>query len=123
MFRPALGSPTSSAWFLTVIKAVHTIVWVFFVGCILAIWAFAGRAEFFNAALSIGIVFVEVVVLAFNNRRCPLSTVATRYTGDSRANFDIYLPQWLAGHTKSIFGTLYVAGIAFTLARWAYAAP
>jgi hypothetical protein len=122
MFHPALGSLTPSAWFLIAIKAAHTIAWAFFVGCILAVWVFAWRAEFFKAALSSGIVFAEVVVLAFNNWRCPLSAVATRYTDDRRANFDIYLPQRLAGHTKSIFGTLYVAGIAFTLARWAFAA-
>jgi hypothetical protein len=114
-------STVSGSWLLTVIKAAHTIVWVFFVACILAIWAFAARGEFFNAALSIAVVFVEVVVLAFNDGRCPLSAVAARYTDDGRANFDIYLPQWLAGHTKSIFGPLYGAGIAFTLARWAFA--
>jgi polyferredoxin len=61
-----------------------------------------------------------VLVLVFNGWGCPLTPVAARYTNDRRANFDIYLPEWLARHTKRIFGTLYVAGIIFTLARWAY---
>ncbi len=112
---------TRSYWDLVAIKALHTIVWAFFVVCILAIWVFAWRAELIEAALSIGVVFIEVVVLAVNHWRCPLSPVAARFTDDRSANFDIYLPRWLAGHTMPIFGALYVAGIAFTLAKVASA--
>ena len=104
------------------IKAAHSIVWGLFVGCILAIWIFAWRAEFFNATLAIGIVLVEVAVLALNRWQCPLSAVAARYTDDRRPNYDIYLPQGLAAHTKLVFGTLYVSGIAFTVANWALGA-
>ena len=60
-------------------------------------------------------------MLAFNKGRCPLTSLAARYTADRRDNFDIYLPQWLARYNKLIFGTLYVAGVAFALARWAHA--
>lgn len=115
--RPESGS------FLTLIKVAHTIVWVFFVACIAAIWIFAARGEFSDAALSIGIVLAEIVVLALNDWKCPLTAVAARHTEDRRANFDIYLPRWLARHNKSIFGTLYLAGIAFTLARWTRLLP
>ena len=66
----------------------------------------------------IDIVLIEVVVLILNRWRCPLGSLARRYTDDRRGNFDIYLPEWLARHTKLIFGTLYVAGILFTLERW-----
>ena len=34
------------------------------------------------------------------------------------ANFDIYLPVWLARYNKAIFGTLFVVGGLFVLARW-----
>ena len=47
--------------------------------------------------------------------RCPLTDVAARYTSDRRDNFDIYLPLWLARYNKHVFGTLYVAGIVYTL--------
>jgi len=60
------------------------------------------------------VVFVEVLVLVFNRMRCPLTGVAARYTDDRRDNFDIYLPEWVARHNKTIFGTLYVAGIVVT---------
>ena len=104
---------------LRLIKVVHTVVWAFFAGSIVAIpvlaWAGALRA----AAGAIGVVLVEVLVLVYNRMRCPLTAVAARYTDDRRDNFDIYLPQWLARYNKEVFGTLYVAGILLTAARWA----
>ena len=44
--------------------------------------------------------------------------MAARHTGDRRDNFDIYLPEWLARHNKSIFGTLYVAGLVVLAWAW-----
>jgi hypothetical protein len=41
-----------------------------------------------------------------------------RHTEQRSANFDIYLPLWLARYNKAIFGTLFVAGGLFVLARW-----
>ena len=120
MFREVVSALTSSKSILTAIKTAHTIVWTFFVACILAVWVFAWQAKYSNAALSISIVLIEVMVLVLNGFHCPLTPFAARYTDDRRANFDIYLPQWLARHTKVIFGTLYVGGIAVTLARWTH---
>ena len=65
----------------------------------------------------IAAVAVEVVILALNRMRCPLTNVAERYTDDRRDNFDIYLPLWLARYNKQIFGTLFVAGIVYTVTR------
>ena len=60
----------------------------------------------------------EVVVLWLNRWNCPLTAVAARYTDDGRANFDIYLPEWLARYNKQIFGALYVAGVAYLVAMY-----
>jgi len=103
---------------LRIIKLVHTIVWAFFAGSIVAIPVLAWLDDYRAALLFIGIVLVEVVVLVINGMRCPLTGVAARYTDDRRDNFDIYLPEWLARYNKLIFGLLYIAGILFTLARW-----
>ena len=100
------------------IKLVHTLVWAFFASCIFAIPVFAWRGQFRVAAVLIAIVFLEVVVLLVNRWRCPLTNVAERYTDDRRHNFDIYLPEWVARHNKTIFGTLYVVGIIVTVALW-----
>ncbi len=111
--------PISSGLILTVIKILHTVVWGFFVAWIIAIWVFAWGGNLRGAALAVGVVSIEVVILVLNGLRCPLNRMAARYTTDHCANFDIYLPQWLAGQTMPIFGGLYVGGIMLTLARWA----
>jgi hypothetical protein len=106
---------------LTLVKTLHTLAWAVFAGCIVAIplasWQGAHRAAAWLAA----IVFAEVLVLAFNKWSCPLTAVAARYTEDRRPNFDIYLPEWLARYNKQIFGSLYVAGLVYALAHWAFA--
>jgi hypothetical protein len=113
-------SPPSGA--LTAIRTAHTVVWAFFAGCIVAIPVASWRGEHRAAAWLIAIVFVEVCILLLNGMRCPLTSVAARHTADRRENFDIYLPLWLAKHNKSIFGTLYVAGAIYALARWLHTA-
>lgn len=102
---------------LAAIKWLHTIVWAFFVAVIVAIPAAAWfrRSDLFW--ILIAIVFVEVLVLALNRLRCPLTGVAARYTSDRRDNFDIYLPLWLARYNKQIFGTLFLGGVLFGLWR------
>ena|SRR5665213_2048710 len=105
---------------LKTIKAAHTVVWAFFACCILAIPYVSWRGEYLVAAWLAAIVSVEVTVLALNKWRCPLTSVAARYTDDRRENFDICLPEWLAKHNKLIFGALYVAGVVFALARWTH---
>ncbi len=104
---------------LRTVKLVHTAVWAFFAGSILAIPVLASAQRVRAAFVLIGIVLVEVVVLAVNGMRCPLTRVAARYTDDRRDNFDIYLPEWLARHNKTVFGTLYVLGIVYAVVRWA----
>jgi len=63
-------------------------------------------------------VLLEVLILAANQWRCPLTAVAARYTADRTDNFDIYLPLWLARYNKQIFGSLFAAGLVYTLGRW-----
>ena len=111
-----MGSRTNT---LRTIKLLHTLIWALFVACILAIPILGLAGRYLQAALFSGIVFVEVFVLVLNGWRCPLTTVAARYTDDRRDNFDIYLPQWLARYNKVIFGVLYVAGMLVTGVLWA----
>jgi hypothetical protein len=111
----------SEASALRMIKVVHTVIWVFFAGSIFAIPVCAALEEYKAALILIGIVLVEVLILVVNGMRCPLTGVAACYTNDRRDNFDIYLPEWLARHNKTVFGLLYVLGIIFTIAWWAKA--
>lgn len=103
---------------LRAIKFLHTLVWAGFAGCIVAIPVLVLQERFRLATLLALIVLGEVVVLAINRWRCPLTPIAARYTEDRRANFDIYLPEWLAHYNKEIFGTLFVLGELFVVLRW-----
>ena len=103
---------------LETIKVVHTLIWAFFASCIFAIPVFAWRGQTRVAAVLIGVVLLEVLVLVVNRWRCPLTGIAARYTDDRKDNFDIYLPEWVARHNKTIFGGIYLAGIVMTLALW-----
>ncbi len=103
---------------LLAVKLLHTAVWAFFAGCIFAIPILGWRGQLPEAGFLCGIVFLEVLVLLLNGWRCPLTPLAARYTADREDNFDIFLPVWLARHNKSIFGTLYLAGVILVVYRW-----
>ena len=103
---------------LVQIKLLHTAVWVFFASCIVAIPVVGALGHYVWAAIMVGLVSVECGVLAMNGGRCPLTDVAARHTGQRTSNFDIYLPLWLARNNKTIFGSLFVVGGLFVLARW-----
>lgn len=103
---------------LVLIKLLHTLVWAVFAGCIMAIPIASWWGQHQLAAWLSGFVALEVLVLVANRWTCPMTDWAARYTDARHPNFDIYLPQWLARYNKHIFGTLYVLGMAYALARW-----
>jgi hypothetical protein len=103
---------------LRTVKLVHTGAWAFFASCVVGIPIAAWQQRFGLAAVLIGLVALESLVLVLNSWRCPLTDVAARYTEDRRDNFDIYLPLWLARYNKEIFGTLYLAGVLWTVLAW-----
>jgi hypothetical protein len=103
---------------LRIVKVVHTIAWAFFASWILLVPWFAARGELKLAALAIGVVAVEVMILVVNGFKCPLTAVAARYTEDRIDSLDIYLPVWLAKYNKLIFGSIYTIGVVFTVLVW-----
>lgn len=103
---------------LRTVKIAHTVIWAFFAGSIVAIPIYSLMQEHQVALAFIAIVAIEVLILIVNGMSCPLTSIAARYTNDRRDNFDIYLPPWLARHNKAVFGSLYIAGILFTVVRW-----
>jgi hypothetical protein len=111
--------PVDPLWMrLRFVRILHTIIWAFFAGCVAAIPFLAWEGMFYQASIFIGIVLIEVLILAINSWHCPLTKVAARYTSDRRDNFDIYLPVWLARYNKLIFGSIYMAGVLLTIAGW-----
>jgi hypothetical protein len=103
---------------LVLIRLVHTLVWALFAGCVVALPVLAWMGSVRGAAICAAIVAIEILILMVNRWRCPLTDVAARYTVDRRDNFDICLPEWLARHNKTIFGTLYAVGLV--MLGWAW---
>jgi hypothetical protein len=111
--------PLPPASMLRVIKVAHTVAWAALVAVIFAIPVMAWRNRVAAVAVLTAIMLAEVAVLLLNGWKCPLTILAARYTDDRRANFDIYLPLWLAANNKRIFGTIFVGGLMFSVWRLA----
>ena len=103
---------------LVLLKALHTAIWAFFAACVVAIPVQAWLGHFDVVLVLIGFVAVEIAILATNNWRCPLQRIGALYTSDRRANFDIYLPEWLADRTMVIFGPLFTGGMGLSGLLW-----
>ncbi|MGB4957873.1 MAG: hypothetical protein WBO36_00275 [Saprospiraceae bacterium] len=104
---------------LVVIKVVHTIVWVFFVGFIFYI-LYSGITNQISSWtwIFIALIFAEGLVLMIFRMYCPLTIMARKYSDSDRDNFDIYLPNWLARHNKVIFTSIFLIGLAIVLLRY-----
>jgi hypothetical protein len=91
------------------IKIVHTAIWTFF-NVIIFYLAYAVIVNKINLIVWIGIAFIAVegIVLLLFEMNCPLTLVARKYTNSRQANFDIYLPNWLALNTKLLYTTIFV---------------
>ena len=93
---------------LLFIKALHTVVWAFFVAVIgyVLYCGIASKLSWYTG-LAIGLVVGEGLVLLIFRRHCPLTLLARRYSASTRDNFDIFLPNWLARHNQLIFTSIY----------------
>ena len=103
---------------LTLIKIVHTAIWAIMATAIVTIPVAAMRRRFRLAAWLSALIVAECIVLALNRGRCPLTDLAAGFTADRAANFDIFLPRWLAQNNKLLFGGLFVAGELLSVCRW-----
>jgi hypothetical protein len=98
------------------IKLVHTIIWAVMVAAILYI-VYCGLTNTYNFLLwfSIGLIILEGLTLIIYKWHCPLTLIAKKYTNKRDDNFDIYLPIFLARHTKTIFSILFVLGLILVI--------
>jgi len=70
--------PMGSNRRLLAVKLIHTAAWAFFAACIMGIPIFAWSGELLAASVLCGVVFIEVLVLLFNNWHCPLTPIAAK---------------------------------------------
>ena len=103
---------------LLVIKWVHTLIWILFVSVIFYL-LYCGIMNTISVYtwLGIGFILCEGLVLLLFKMFCPLTVLARKYSDSEQANFDIFLPQWLAKHNKLIFTTLFIFAVLLILLR------
>lgn len=99
---------------LTLIKSIHTAIWVFFnIVIFYMLYAAMPTAASYANKLNIwlwigyGFIFLEGLTLLTFNSHCPLNLLARKYSNSTKDNFDIYLPSWLAKYTKLIYTTIF----------------
>ena len=105
---------------LTLIKAIHTLIWIFF-NFVIFYMLYAATpcgylAEHANKLdrwlwIGYGFVFLEGLILLTFDSHCPLNLLARRYSNSTKDNFDIYLPSWLSKYTKLIYTTIFIITI------------
>ncbi|MBP6313656.1 MAG: hypothetical protein WAR83_15890 [Flavobacteriales bacterium] len=90
---------------LIAIKTLHTLIWTCY-NIIIFYLLYAVIVDHIDRWfwVGLGLVGLEVLVLLAFRMYCPLTVVARRYSDSTAANFDIYLPHWLAKYNKQIYG-------------------
>jgi hypothetical protein len=101
---------------LTLIKVIHTLIWVFF-NFVIFYMLYAVIANKLDLWLWIGygFVFLEGLTLLIFKSHCPLNLLARKYTNSTKDNFDIYLPSWLAKYTKLIYTNIFAIILIITI--------
>lgn len=101
---------------LTIIKVVHTTVWVFF-NVVIFYMLYAVIVNKLDTWLWIGygLFLLEGITLLIFKRYCPLTVMARKYSNSSKDNFDIYLPNWLARYTKLIYTSILIVIMLITV--------
>ena len=94
---------------LSFIKLIHTLIWIFF-NVVIAYLYYAVITGSIDkwVWIGIGLILLEGMILLIFKNSCPVTIIARKYTSSTRANFDIYLPEWLARNNKLIYSILFL---------------
>ncbi len=103
---------------LILIKAVHTLIWIFF-NIVIFYMLYAVIVNKIDQWLWIGygLFVLEGITLLIFKMFCPLTVLARNYSDSIKDNFDIYLPNWLAKYTKPIYTSILGIIILITIYR------
>jgi hypothetical protein len=103
---------------LEIIKLAHTLIWIFF-NIVIFYMLYAVITNKIDQWLWIGygLIIAEALTLAAFKMYCPLTVWARKYSDSTSANFDIYLPEWLAKYNKLIYGIIVLGIVLLTIIR------
>jgi hypothetical protein len=103
---------------LSVVKILHTVIWVFY-NIVIGYLVYAVWANVIDewVWVCLGLILVEGIILLVFRNICPVTLVARKYSHSQKANFDIYLPNWLARYNKEIYSIIVLSAIIVLIFR------
>ncbi len=103
---------------LIAIKIIHTLIWIFFnIVIFYLLYAVLSNRIDKWVWICFGLIFVEGMILLVCKNVCPVTLIARQYSNSDKANFDIYLPNWLAKYNKEIYSTIVLVIILILVYR------
>jgi hypothetical protein len=103
---------------LILIKTIHTLVWVFFnVVIFYLLYAVIVNQIDKWVWICLSLILLEGIVLLVFKKLCPITIVARSYSQSDKANFDIYLPNWLAKYNKQIYSGIVLIAVMILIYR------
>mgnify|MGYP001269001373 FL=1 len=103
---------------LVLVKLLHTAIWVFFnVVIFYLLYAVIVNKIDIWVWICLGLIGLEVIILLVFRSVCPVTLLAERYSDSDRANFDIYLPHWLAKYNKRIYSVIVLIALVILVYR------
>ena len=103
---------------LILLKSLHTLIWIFF-NVVIFYFVYAVIVNKIDrwVWICLSLVGLEGLVLLIFKSLCPITVVARKYSDSEKANFDIYLPNWLAKYNKRIYTTIVLVGVVILIYR------
>ncbi|MBK8365303.1 MAG: hypothetical protein IPP27_16035 [Bacteroidetes bacterium] len=96
------------------IKILHTLIWIFFnIVIFYLLYAVIVNKIDRWVWVCIFLITLEGLTLLIFKNVCPVTIAAKKYSDSDKANFDIYLPNWLAKYNKPIYTI--IVGIALII--------
>ncbi|MCR9182279.1 MAG: hypothetical protein NXH73_05080 [Flavobacteriaceae bacterium] len=103
---------------LTLIKILHTLIWVFFNMVIFyLLYAVLVNKIDLWVWICLGLIVLEGLILLIFKAVCPITLVARKYSDSQKHNFDIYLPNRLAKYNKHIYTTIVLIAVVILIYR------
>ena len=103
---------------LVLVKLLHTVIWIFF-NVVIFYLLYAVIINKIDIWVWVCLAFIglEVFILLIFRSVCPVTLIAERYSDSDRANFDIYLPHWLAKYNKRIYSVIVLIALVILVYR------
>ena len=103
---------------LTLIKTIHTAIWIFF-NVVIFYFLYAVIVDKIDiwVWVCLGLIALEAIVLMLFKQICPVTLIARKYSDSAKDNFDIFLPNWLAKYNKQIYSVIVFIAIIILIYR------